>query len=49
MKPTIASIPHVGKVQEALVIYIAALCCIFLSSLKGWYRRALLKYYRGKP
>jgi len=49
MRSAIALISYMGEVQKAPVIYIVALCCIFLSSLKGWYREALLKYHKGKP
>jgi len=44
-----ASIPQVGDVQKAPVIYKAALHCIFLSSLRGWERETFLKYYDRKP
>ena len=40
---------QVGDVQKALVIYKAALHCIFLSSLRGWERETFLKYYDRKP
>jgi len=35
IKPKMALIPAVGKVQKALDIYNAALYCMFLSTLRG--------------
>jgi len=35
IKPEMALIPAVDKVQKALDIYNAALYCIFLSTLRG--------------
>jgi len=45
IKPVIALISKVGEVQKVPKIYIAALCCIFLSFLREYERGALLKYH----
>ena len=42
IRPTIASILNEGDLQNAPSIYIAALCCILLSSLIGYANSALL-------
>jgi len=45
IKLAITSISKVEEVQKTPKIYKAALCCIFLSFLKSYKRKALLKYY----
>lgn len=49
IRPAIASIPHVDEVWKALVIHMTVLYCIFLSSLRGWNNKTLLKYHKGNP
>jgi len=44
-----ASIPQVGDIQKASIIYKAALYYSFLNSLKGWKREAFLKYQSRNP
>ena len=46
--PVIVSTPSIREVWKAPVIYKAALHCIFLSSLRGYKREALLKNYKRK-
>ena len=43
------STPYIREVQKASVIQIVALYCIFLSSLRGYERRVLLKNHKRKP
>jgi len=42
------SILQVGDIQKVLVIHKVALYCIFLSSLRGWNKGALLKYHNDR-
>jgi len=49
MRLVMASIFQVEDIQKAPVIHKAVLCCIFLSSLKGWDKETLLKYHNGRP
>jgi len=42
IRPAITLIPNIGNVQNASVIHIAALLCIFLSSLSRYISSALL-------
>ena len=46
MRPAIASISYMNKVQKAPVIYITALYWIFFKFLREWNKGALLKYDR---
>ena len=48
IKPAMVSTPSIREVWKALVIYKATLHCIFLSSLRGYKREALLKNYKRK-
>jgi len=49
IKPAIVLIPKEGEVWKAAKIQRAALCCIFLSSLSGYNKEALLKYHSKNP
>jgi len=49
MRPAIASISYVNEVQKAPVIHVVAFYYIFLSSLREWNSRALLKYHNKNP
>jgi len=49
MRPAIASIYYVSEVQKAPVIHVVDFYYIFLSSLREWNRRALLKYHNKNP
>jgi len=46
IKSAIVSTPNVREMQKAPVIHKAALCCIFLSSLRGYKRGVLLKNHK---
>ena len=49
ISPAMASMPQKGKVQNAPVIYSAALCCIFFRSLRGYWIGTPLKYHSWNP